>query len=136
MSAYEPLQNRPKRQPLAQSRHRYSRFVAALADTFRRAIPNAQSSDLVGSFDFLWYHRSMGTIYLSDRITVNPEVCFGKPCIRGMRIRVVDVLDLLAAGANEAEILGDYPYLERDDIAACLAYASQLVTEHGRLSAA
>lgn len=71
----------------------------------------------------------MATTYLSDRITVNPEVCFGKPCIRGMRLRVVDVLDQLAAGATEAEILEDYPYLEAEDIPACLAFASQTVSD-------
>ena len=70
----------------------------------------------------------MATTYLSDRITVNPEVCFGKPCIRGMRLRVVDVLDQLAAGTTEAEILEDYPYLEAEDIPAVLSYAAR-VTE-------
>lgn len=61
---------------------------------------------------------------MNTRITFNPEQCGGRPCIRGMRIRVKDVLDLLAAGVNEAEILADFPYLERDDIAACLEYAA------------
>jgi uncharacterized protein (DUF433 family) len=50
-----------------------------------------------------------------QRITFNPEQCGGRPCIRGMRIRVKDVLDMLAAGATEAEILADFPYLERED---------------------
>jgi uncharacterized protein (DUF433 family) len=59
-----------------------------------------------------------------DRITVNPQQCGGRPCIRGMRIRVIDVLDLLANGADEAEILRDYPFLEKEDILACLQYAS------------
>jgi uncharacterized protein (DUF433 family) len=54
------------------------------------------------------------------RITFNPEQCGGRPCIRGMRIRVKDVLDLLAAGASEDEILQDYPDLEAEDIKACL----------------
>jgi uncharacterized protein (DUF433 family) len=70
----------------------------------------------------------MATTYLSDRITVNPEVCFGKPCIRGMRLRVVDVLDMLAAGDTEAEILDDFPDLELEDIRAVLSYAAR-VTE-------
>jgi uncharacterized protein (DUF433 family) len=60
-----------------------------------------------------------------ERITFNPEQCGGRPCIRGMRIRVKDVLDLLAAGVSEADILADYPYLEADDIRACLAYAAE-----------
>jgi len=61
----------------------------------------------------------------AERITFNPNQCGGRPCIRGMRIRVKDVLDLLAAGVPEAEILGDFPYLEADDIRACLEYAAQ-----------
>ncbi|PYQ89824.1 MAG: hypothetical protein DMG02_10950 [Acidobacteria bacterium] len=60
-----------------------------------------------------------------DRITVNPEVCGGRPCIRGLRIRVKDVLDLLAAGATREEILADYPYLEPDDITAVLEFAAK-----------
>jgi uncharacterized protein (DUF433 family) len=59
-----------------------------------------------------------------DRITFNPEQCGGRPCIRGMRIRVKDVLDLLAAGVSEKEILEDYPDLEAEDIKACLQYAA------------
>ena len=58
------------------------------------------------------------------RITFNPKQCGGKPCIRGMRIRVKDVLDMLAGGATEKEILEDYPYLEPEDIRASLEYAA------------
>jgi uncharacterized protein (DUF433 family) len=58
------------------------------------------------------------------RITVNPEQHGGKPCVRGMRVRVKDVLDLLAAGMTREEILQDYPYLEADDITAVLEYAA------------
>lgn len=54
-----------------------------------------------------------------------PELCHGHPCIRGMRIRVSDVLDMLAGGMSEAEILADYPYLEAENIRACLAYAAK-----------
>jgi len=64
---------------------------------------------------------------LRNRITADPRQCGGRPCIRGMRIRVKDVLDMLAGGASEAEILRDYPYLEADDIRACLEYASAQV---------
>jgi len=60
-----------------------------------------------------------------DRITFNPNQCGGRPCIRGMRIRVQDVLEMLAANVSEKEILGDYPYLEAEDIHACLEYAAQ-----------
>lgn len=59
-----------------------------------------------------------------DRITIDPEVVHGRPAVRGMRIRVSDVLLLLASGASESEILSDYPYLEPDDIVACLQYAA------------
>lgn len=71
---------------------------------------------------------------LLARITLRPEQCGGRPCVRGLRIRVSDVLGLLAAGAPEAEILEDYPYLERDDIAACLLYAARRL-DHPRLAA-
>ena len=59
-----------------------------------------------------------------NRITVEPGKCGGRPCIRGLRIRVTDVLELLAAGASYEEILADYPYLEREDILAALDYAA------------
>ena len=61
---------------------------------------------------------------LLKRITVEPDKCHGAPCIRGMRIRVIDVLEMLAGGASEAEILRDYPDLEPSDIRASLAYAA------------
>jgi uncharacterized protein (DUF433 family) len=66
-------------------------------------------------------------VQVADRITVDPEQCGGRPCIRGMRIRVTDVLDMLAAGATREEILTDFPDLEGEDIDACLRYASRLV---------
>ncbi|HUB25612.1 MAG TPA: DUF433 domain-containing protein [Tepidisphaeraceae bacterium] len=56
---------------------------------------------------------------------MEPGKCGGKPCIRGKRIRVTDILELLGAGASFEEILGDYPYLEREDILAAIAYAKQ-----------
>jgi len=59
-----------------------------------------------------------------DRITFEPEQCGGRPCIRGMRIRVKDVLEMLAAGTNEKDILNDFPYLEPEDIRACLEFAA------------
>ena len=60
-----------------------------------------------------------------ERITINPEQCGGRPCIRGMRIRVIDVLDLLANGLTPEEVLSELPDLEPDDIKACLQYASR-----------
>ena len=59
------------------------------------------------------------------RITMNPEQCGGRPCIRGLRVRVKDILDLLASGASREEILADYPYLEAKDITAALEYAAK-----------
>jgi len=59
------------------------------------------------------------------RITVNPNQCGGRPCIRGMRIRVKDVLDMLAGGATEQEVLADFPDLQAEDIRACIAYAAR-----------
>ncbi len=59
-----------------------------------------------------------------DRITIEPGKRGGKPCIRGMRITVYDVLGYLAAGMSVEQILEDFPYLEREDIQACLAYAA------------
>lgn len=61
------------------------------------------------------------------RITFDLNQCGGRPCLRGMRIRVKDVLDMLAGGASEAEILASYPYLEREDIQASLEYAAAQV---------
>jgi uncharacterized protein (DUF433 family) len=62
---------------------------------------------------------------LLTRITVNPEQCGGRPCIRGMRIRVVDILDLFAAGLNSEQIVGELPDLEIDDVKAALQYAAR-----------
>jgi uncharacterized protein (DUF433 family) len=62
---------------------------------------------------------------LLQRITINPRQCGGRPCIRGMRIRVSDVLDLFAAGLRDEEILEEMPDLEADDLRAALLYASR-----------
>lgn len=62
---------------------------------------------------------------LLDRITIESGKCGGRPCIRGYRLRVSDVLDLIAAGATREEILGDYPFLEDQDITAALTYAAR-----------
>jgi uncharacterized protein (DUF433 family) len=62
---------------------------------------------------------------LSERITINLEQCGGRPCIRGMRIRVIDILDLYAAGLTAQEILDEMPDLEMDDLKAALTYAAR-----------
>jgi uncharacterized protein (DUF433 family) len=59
---------------------------------------------------------------LLERISVNPQVCFGKPCIKGTRIWVSLILDFLASGSSVEDILQEYPQLEKEDILACLAY--------------
>ena len=61
------------------------------------------------------------------RITFDPEQCGGRPCIRGMRIRVSDILEMLAVGVTSAQILADFPDLENDDIAACLHFAASRI---------
>lgn len=60
-----------------------------------------------------------------ERITVEPTQCGGRPCIRGLRIRVSDILELLAAGETNEQILSEYPYLEAADITAALIYAAR-----------
>ncbi|MGB5065038.1 MAG: DUF433 domain-containing protein [Candidatus Competibacter sp.] len=68
------------------------------------------------------------------RITIEPGKCGGQPCIRGKRIRVTDILELLSAGAPFEEILEDYPFLEREDLLAALEYAARQ-TDHVVLQA-
>lgn len=68
------------------------------------------------------------------RITSTPGVCGGRPCIRGLRIRVSDVLEMVASGMSTPEILKDYPYLEREDIEASLRFAAQWL-DHAMLRA-
>lgn len=64
-----------------------------------------------------------------NRITINPEVCFGKPCIKGTRIWVSLILDLLSDGASFEEILYSYPSLKKEDILAAIAYGSEMSRE-------
>ena len=66
---------------------------------------------------------------LLNRITINPEVCFGKPCLRGHRLWVSLILDFLASGMTTAEILREYPGLEEADILACIAYGAEMSRE-------
>jgi uncharacterized protein (DUF433 family) len=62
---------------------------------------------------------------LLSRITIRAEQCHGQPCVRGLRVRVVDILQMLAGGMTSEEILGDFPFLEPDDIRAAIEYAAQ-----------
>ena len=63
---------------------------------------------------------------LLDRITIDPDICHGKPCIRGLRYPVENILELLSGGATTEDILRDYEDLERDDVLAALAFAARL----------
>lgn len=82
----------------------------------------------------LYRHQRLQDMDWNKRITVNPNQCGGRPCIRGMRIRVIDVLDLLAAGLSHEEILEEMPDLEEQDIEASLRYASRRI-DHPVLTA-
>jgi uncharacterized protein (DUF433 family) len=66
---------------------------------------------------------------LLARISINPKICFGKPCIRGHRIWVSLILDFLASGSTPKEILEDYPQLEEADVLACIAYGAEMSRE-------
>lgn len=66
---------------------------------------------------------------LLERITVDPAICHGKPCIRGHRIWVSLVMDLLAGGMTIEQVLAQYPGLEADDVRACMAYAAEMTRE-------
>lgn len=66
---------------------------------------------------------------LLDRISIDPNVCFGKPCIKGTRIWVSLILDFLASGESEEDILRNYPQLTAEDIRACIAYAAEVARE-------
>lgn len=67
------------------------------------------------------------SVNIDDRITYDPQVCGGRPCIRGMRIRASDILEMLSEGVTQTEILRDFPDLEAADIAACLKLAAKKV---------
>ena len=64
---------------------------------------------------------------LLSRVTIDSQQCGGRPCLRGTRMRVQDILDMLAGGASAEEILPDFPYLEPDDIRASIAYAAAAI---------
>jgi uncharacterized protein (DUF433 family) len=66
------------------------------------------------------------TITGFPRISVDPAICGGRPVVAGTRLRVTDVLDMLASGASEAEIVADYPYVSAADVRACLTYAASM----------
>ncbi len=71
----------------------------------------------------------MSNPQLLSRISINPNICFGKPCIKGHRIWVSLILDFLASGTTIPEILTEYPQLQTDDILACIAYGAEMSRE-------
>ena len=73
----------------------------------------------------------MGRQSLLERISIDPEICFGKPCIRGTRIWVSLIVEFLAAGNTEEEILEAYPYLEHEDILAAVEYSAETTSPEG-----
>lgn len=79
-------------------------------------------------------HQCQNVNFL-ERITVDPEQCGGKPCIRGLRVRVKDILEMLGSGMTEADILAEFPYLESGDLRAAQLYAARL-TDHTMLRSA
>lgn len=97
--------------------------VSLFASWWRRKLVSPRHRPYTASMSYL------------DRVTFNPNQCGGRPCIRGMRIRVKDILEMLASGASEAEILESFPYLEREDIQAALEYAARQA-DHAVLSLA
>jgi uncharacterized protein (DUF433 family) len=99
------------------------RLRVSVLNPERASGPGAQGSEIP--------NRSL----FQSRITFDAGVCGGRPCIRGMRIRVADLLGMLSAGATREEILADYPYLEDDDISAALEYAAA-AADHRIVSAA
>lgn len=78
-----------------------------------------------GYFNGVESRYQLKVMNLLDRITFNPKQCGGRPCIRGLRIRVADVFDLMEAGLTPAQVVDELPDLEVDDIRACMAFARQ-----------
>jgi uncharacterized protein (DUF433 family) len=104
-------------------------FVPVAAEVIPRRPPIAALPVMAGvaggfrTVSPVRYHPAVPL--LTDRITVDSDQCGGRPCVRGMRIRVTDVLDLLAAGLSREQVLDELPDLEIADIDACLRYASR-----------
>ena len=80
---------------------------------------------ILGTWESVDSESLVNEAELLGRITIEPGKCGGRPCIRGMRIRVLDVLELLAAGETPEDILSEFPYLEPEDISASLIYAAR-----------
>ncbi len=92
-------------------------------------------SHLVDSADSIPLPSKGAVMSLHERISVDPTICGGRPCIRGTRMRVGDIVDMIADGASNEEILDDFPYLKADDIRAALQYAARAL-DHALIRAA
>ena len=88
------------------------------------------SADVTGHLKAIGWHGKLWFMPLSECIVVDPDVQAGKPVIRGTRLAVEFILELLAAGESESQLLSNYPGLTRDDILACLSYDSYLAHEY------
>ena len=104
-------------------------FIVETGPMFRRWTSRRSALEVVPA------NAHTAAMNLLERITVESGKCGGRPCIRGMRIRVTDILGMLADGTTHEEILKDFPYLEPDDIKAALAYAARQA-DHAILHAA
>ena len=109
----------PQRTHHAAGRH------AAMAPTAARSSPVRRGERLVKLLFLLARPPIVRPMDYRDRIVIEPEIRFGKPCVRGMRMTVGDVLSYLASGMSEQQILTDFPQLTSDDIRACLAFAAE-----------
>ena len=107
----------------AQFRDFFSRYAKVPKKLWRISVP----FDALGAEISSKARDVTGSKMVAERITVNPEICGGRPCIKGTRVRVSDILDMIAHGVSPDQIVGDYPYLDRKDIVAALAYAAQAV---------
>ena len=105
-------------------------FISRLKATAFRARADDQGRNSLGVAEArfrlpgAWFSNKVGLMKYSDILTIEPGKRGGKPCIRGLRITVYDVLEYLASGMTHAEVLHEFPYLTDEDIRACLAYAA------------
>jgi uncharacterized protein (DUF433 family) len=109
-----------------------SAFLAKWGKTPRR---NARISIVPDASDASFGGTRRGDEKLLSRIAIDPEICGGRPHIKGTRVRVSDVVDMIAHGASADEIVSDYPYLSSEDVFAALAYAAR-ATDHRVIRAA
>lgn len=115
----------------SQFRDFFSRYSKIPHKLRRISVANDQLGAEVGNLG----RPTVASRALADRISVDPEICGGRPCIRGTRVRVSDVLDMISHGVSPDDIVRDYPYLDRDDVSAALTYAAHAI-DHRVIKAA